>query len=350
MRMKLAAYLLSWILCWGFWGLASAQEYILEPRDVISISFWQQPDLNVQMARIDAEGKINIPLVGRITAAGLTISQLSSRIVERISIYNKSITQATIVINEYGSKKIFITGAVGAPGKYSFEKMPTLWEAILEAGGPQQNAQLGNVQLIRGGAESGKIIEVDLAGAFEKGDMRELPALMPGDNIYVPPTPPTGAGGAAAGGARGGIAAAGGLGNLAATNKLIYVFGHVMAPGVYPIEKNVDVLQAIVLAGGPAYPNRATVSGPIMEPDLARVKIISRGPDAPVVYSVNVEKYTNTATPVPLILKPGDTVYIPAKQSYRRFLLTTSVSEVIRASVAVITSYLLLNQLFGQGK
>jgi polysaccharide export outer membrane protein len=349
MRVKAAAYFLSLI-----WGLAlvspaAAQEYILEPGDVVSISFWQQPDLNVQSIRLDAEGKINIPLAGRINAAGLTISQLSSKIVERISIYNKSITQATVVINEYGSKKIFITGAVGAPGKYSFEKMPTIWEAILEAGGPQESAQLDNVQLIRGGAEAGKITPVDLSAAFENNDMRGLPALTPGDNIYVPSSQNTNAGNA--GGAMGGAQpATGGGSNLFARTKAVYVFGHVVAPGVYQIEKDMDVLQVIVRAGGPAYPNRFNTNGPITEPDLEHVKIITRGPEAPVVYSVNVEKYTHTASPEPLLLRPGDTVYIPGKQSFRRFFLAASATEVIKASVAVVTSYLLLNQLFGQGK
>lgn len=350
MRFKAVAYLIGVILGGGIFSPAPAQEYILEPGDVLAISFWQQPDLNVPSARIDAEGKINIPLAGRLNAAGLTISQLSSKIVERISIYNKSITQATVVVNEYGSKKIFITGAVGTPGKYSFEKMPTIWEAILEAGGPQQTAQLDNVQLIRGGNESGKIIAVDLATAFEKNDMRGLPALMPGDNLYVPSSQASGAG-ATSGGALGGApAAAGGNSNLFASAKTVYVFGHVVAPGVYQIEKDMDVLQVIVRAGGPAYPNRFNTNGPITEPDLEHVRIITRGPEAPVVYSVNVEKYTSTASPVPLLLRPGDTVFVPGKQSFRRFFLTSSATEVIKASVAVITSYLLLNQLFGQGK
>lgn len=343
------------VIFWiGFWSLlgclnpAAAQEYILEPGDVVAISFWQVPDLNVQAARIDTEGKINIPLAGRVNAAGLTISQLSSKVVERISIYNKSITQAAVTVSEYGSKKVFITGAVGAPGKYNFEKMPTIWEAILEAGGPLPTALLNNVQLIRGGKESGKIISVDLSAAFERNDMRDLPALMAGDNIYVLSSQPSGAG--SPGGTFGDAPAASGIGGMFVQSKSVYVFGHVVAPGVYQIDKDVDVLQMIVRAGGPAYPNRFNTNGPITEPDLEHVKIISRGFDAPVVYSVNVEKYTNTAAPVPLLLKPGDTVYIPGKQSFRRFFLISSATEVIQASVAVITSYLLLNQLFGQGK
>jgi polysaccharide export outer membrane protein len=348
MRVKAVSLLFGVILRLGFFSVASAQEYILEPGDVLSISFWQQPDLNVQAVRIDAEGKINIPLAGRVNAAGLTISQLGSKIVERISIYKNSITQATVVVNEYGSKKVFVTGAVGTPGKYNFEKMPTLWEAILEAGGPQPTALLNNVQLIRGGRENGRIIAVDLSAAFETNDMSGLPALMPGDNIYVPSGQPAGTG--AAGGALGGaLSAMGGSGGLFVSTKAVYVFGHVVAPGVYQIEKDMDVLQVIVRAGGPAYPNRFNTNGPITEPDLEHVKIITRGPEAPVVYSVNVEKYTHTASPSPLLLRPGDTVYIPGKQSFRRFLIISSATEVIKASVAVVTSYLLLNQLFGQG-
>jgi len=350
MRVKAVAYFVGWVLGWGIFHPALAQEYILESGDVLSISFWQQPDLNVPSVRIDTEGKINIPLAGRINAAGMTISQLGGKIVERISIYNKSITQATVAVTEYGSKKIFITGAVGAPGKYSFEKMPSIWEAILEAGGPQPTAQLSNVQLIRGGAGSGKIIAVDLSSAFAMNDLRGLPAVMPGDNIYVPSSQPSGAG--TTGGAFGEapIAAGGSGGLFGRSASSVYVFGHVVAPGVYPIEKDMDVLQVIVRAGGPAYPNRFNTSSPIMEPDLEHVKIITRGPEAPVVYSVNVEKYTSTASPAPLLLRPGDTVYIPGKQSFRRFFLTASAVEVIKASVAVVTSYLLLNQLFGQGK
>jgi protein involved in polysaccharide export with SLBB domain len=224
--------------------------------------------------------------------------------------------------------------------------MPNIWEAILEAGGPQQNAQLDRVQLIRGGETGGKITEIDLTAAFERGEMQGLPALMPGDNIYVP----VGQSGGVATAAGGAQSATGGGTNLFSRKQSVYVFGQVVMPGVYQIEKDMDVLQAIVQAGGPAYPNRATTNSPLTEPDLEHVKIITRGPEAPVVYSVNVEKYTNVATPIPLILKPGDTVFVPGKQSYRRFILTSSAVEVIKASVAVVTSYLLLNRLFGQGR
>jgi len=314
----------------------SAQEYVLDKGDLVSVTFWQQPDLNAR-ARIDAEGKIDLPLAGRLVAAGLTVDQLSRRIVERMAIYNSKITQASIAVEEYGSRKIFVTGAVGAPGKFSFEKLPNIWEAILEAGGPLPTAQLDRVQLIRGGEGSGKITEVNLTAAFESGEMKGLPILNPGDNVNVPGAATTTPGGA------GNYAAAG-----ATQKNSIYIFGFVVAPGIYRYEKDMNVLQAIIQAGGPVYQQGAGGSSgrPTPEPDLKNVKIISLGLEAPVVYSVDIENYANRATPLPLTLRPGDTVYIPARENYRRFLLVTTLGEVIKGTIAIVTSYLLLDQLF----
>ncbi len=318
--------------------LAHAQEYRLDKGDLITVNFWQQPDLRTQ-TRIDNEGKIDVPVIGRITAAGMTVDQLRRAIVDKMSVYNSKITQVAIEINEYGSRKYFITGAVGAPGKYTFNKVPTIWEAILEAGGPLPSARLEAVKIIRGGNEKGQILEVDLTAAFTGGDLSNLPKLQPGDNIDVPGIAP-------------GQAGAGALqANLIGQKNSIYVFGYVVTPGIYPLEKNMDVLQAIILAGGPLLQQGGGGGGrrPVREPDLKNVKIITRGPEAPVVYSVNIENYTKQANPIPLALRPGDTIFIPGRDDYRRFILGTTFTEALKGSIAIITSYLLLNKLFGQG-
>lgn len=318
-------------------ALAQAQEYRLDKGDLITVNFWQQPDLKTQ-TRIDNEGKIDLPVIGRIAAAGLSVDQLRRNIVDKISVYNSKITQVAIEINEYGSRKYFITGAVTAPGKYTFNKVPTIWEAILEAGGPLPTARLETVKVIRGGDNKGEILEVDLTAAFAGGDMSDLPKLQPGDNIDVP-------------GVVAGQPGAGGMqAGLINSKNSIYVFGYVAVPGIYPLEKNMDVLQALVLAGGPLLQQGGGGGGrPTREPDLANVKIITRGPDAPVVYSVDIEKYTKQANPIPLVLRPGDTVFIPGRDDYRRFLLGTAFGEALKASIAIVTSYILLNKLFNQG-
>jgi polysaccharide export outer membrane protein len=313
----------------------TAQEYKLDKGDLITVKFWQQPDLNTQVS-IDAEGRIDLPLIGRIPAAGLTADQLGKRIVQKIAVYNNKITQASVTVNDYGSRRIYVTGAVTAPGKYSFEKIPTVWEAILEAGGPQPSAQLSAVQILRGG-EKGQVIEVDLTTAFAGGDMSRLPMLQPGDNVNVP-------GAATPAGIGGGTLGA----STISSKNAVYVFGYVAVPGVYLLEKDMDVLQAVVRAGGPVLPlsSGGSSNRPSREADLRNVKIITRGSDAPVVYSVNIETYTKHAVPVPLTLRPGDTIYIPGRDNYGRFVLGAAVGEVLKASVTVITTYIILNAIF----
>lgn len=336
MLKNLTSVIVTALAVWLGWPAAApAQEYKLDKGDLITVTFWQQPDLNTQ-TRIDAEGKIDLPLIGRMPASGLTVEQLGRRIVEKMANYNSKITQATVAVNEYGSRRVFVTGAVNTPGKYSFEKIPTVWEAILEAGGPRADAQLNAVQILRGGDQS-RIIEVDLTAAFAGGDMSRLPKLEPGDNINVPATP------AGAGGVAGAVA-----GGAVNSKNAIYVFGYVAMPGVYPLEKDMDVLQAVVKAGGPILQlgSGGGSNRPAREADLRKVKIITRGPEAPVVYSVNIETYTKHAVPVPLPLRPGDTIYIPGRDDYGRFVLGSAVGDILRASISAITTYIILNQIF----
>ncbi len=323
---------------------AAAQEYVLEPGDKIAITFWQQPDLNME-TRIDASGKIDVPVAGRITAAGLTISQLSAKIVERINLYNRDITQALVQILEYGSKRIYITGAVALPGIHTFEVMPNVWEAILQAGGPLETAKLDKVTIVRGGEVNGQVIPVDLKAFFDQSDLTKLPELRPGDNIHVPGGTGGAGGGAAGGAAGGGAAVAASSGGLFQRNQLIYIYGQVVVPGRYEIEKDMDILQALILAGGPLFMLRASGAGPTIEPDMSRVKVITHGPEGPLVYEVDLENYSKEATPYPLKIRPGDTIYVPRKESYTKFIISTSLGAAITGTVSILVSFFLLEKI-----
>lgn len=318
---------------------AQAQEYILEPGDVISITFWQAQELSVPQVPIDREGNIEIPIAGRITAAGLTISQLQARIVEKINIYNRNVTQAMVKVIEYGSKRIFITGAVSMPGPYTFENIPNIWEAIMRAGGPLETARLEEVTIVRGHDGHGQTIPVNLAAYFEQGDMSKLPELRPNDNLYVPGM----AGGAGVGGE--GI---GGPPRLFSQRKEVYIYGAVARPGRYELQDNMDVLQAFIIAGATLTNNRQGTDRPTMEADLTKVRVISLTPQGPVSYSVNLEKYATEANPIPLRLRPGDTIYVPAKVNYVRYTLTALITTVVTSTISVLLSVLILDRIRGQ--
>ena len=88
-------------------GPGLTEGYKIGLEDLIRITFWQQPELNTT-ARVTQDGKINLPVIGEVQAGGLTTEELSKTILEKISFYNRSISQATVTVIEYNSQKIFI--------------------------------------------------------------------------------------------------------------------------------------------------------------------------------------------------------------------------------------------------
>ena len=282
-----------WLIPLSFHFLC-AQEYVIGEEDILYIQFWQQPDLNTRV-KVGQDGKIALPIIGSVTATGLTPTQLAKKIVEKISIYNKGITQATVVVTEYGSKKVYLTGQILAPGKYTFETIPNLWQAILEAGGPTESAILSEVTIIRGEGE--KPIFVDLTRFLESGDSSLLPSLKSGDTIYIP-----------------GISVGGG--SIELGGKRVYLYGEVTRPGGYTIEKNLSLLAAIVMAGGPT-----------ANAKLSEVTVVSQGIPYSRVATVNLEEYPS-GVPTPFLLRPGDTIFVPRKSTFWRGFWGTTMDAI----------------------
>lgn len=299
-----------------------AQEYIIGPDDELSITFWQQPNLNT-VVRVTKNGTINLPVIGTIKAAGLTSSALANKIVDKISIFNRRISQASVIVTNYGSKSIYVTGYVNQPGKYSFEVIPNLWKIILEAGGPAETAKLDAVTVIRAGKRGEKKIAVDLAEYVNSGDDSMLPPIYPGDTIHIPGVNPEQAIGAS--GAPGGVI------STAVSEDIIYIYGQVARPGGYQFTQDLTLLEAIVIAGGPTQMAK-----------LNDVRIITKGTPYSTVASVDLEKYSRDGAPIPFLLKPGDTIFIPQQKSssvwtiFQRGIVYDILRLMITASTSII--------------
>ncbi|NOY57872.1 MAG: hypothetical protein GXO75_02930, partial [Calditrichaeota bacterium] len=119
-------------------------EYIIGPGDLLAVNFWQKPEFNVQV-RVSATGKIELPLIGTLQASGFTAAKLRSVIEGRISLLDVKVTQVAVLVKKFGSKSVYVTGAVIKPGKVNFEVIPGVWQIILEAGGPLPAANLDDV-------------------------------------------------------------------------------------------------------------------------------------------------------------------------------------------------------------
>lgn len=295
------------------------REYVIGPEDELEISFWQEQQLN-SVVRVGQDGRIVIPVVGSLTATGLTPTELGRIIVDKISIFNKGITQASVVVTRYGSNKIYVTGEVRTPGKLSFEVIPNLWDAILEAGGPTEEAALNNVTIIRGGFEKDKKVVVDLTQYLDNGEMAKLPPVYKGDTIFIPAMP----------GARANIRSTSPLGQ----QSTVYVFGAVRNPGNYMFSNNMTLFQVLGLAGGITE-----------QADLKEVRIISENEGMPVITLLDLSDNHRIARAKPFRVYPNDTVLIPAQDMRANQGLSQFFFELLTTGVtAAIT--VLLYQLF----
>jgi polysaccharide export outer membrane protein len=265
------------------------ESYRIGSKDILSITFWQQPDLNTTV-RVGENGMITLPVIGEIKAEGFTTRELSESIVEQMSFYHTPISQATVMVTEFHSRDVVVTGEVLTPSTLKYEKIPDLWRIILDAGGPTELADLSKVAIIRESPEGSQIINVDLYDLIKKGDLSKAPEILSGDLINVPAS------------AFGTAIQLGESAKFKGRN-IYYVLGSVAEPGVRSLDAGIDVLDAIAIAGGFTE-----------DADLKNVRVIMKGPRYSNIVKVNLKDYINKGTPPRLVLQPEDTIIVPSKE------------------------------------
>jgi polysaccharide export outer membrane protein len=114
--------------------------------DVIKLTFPGAPELN-QSQKIRTDGKVNLPLVGEVQASGKTIASLQTDLSQ---LYKSQLKSSVVTVTlESSVTQVVISGAVGRPGKLTFERPTTVFQAIMEAGGATEFGSLRNVHLVR---------------------------------------------------------------------------------------------------------------------------------------------------------------------------------------------------------
>jgi polysaccharide export outer membrane protein len=114
--------------------------------DVIKLSFPGAPELS-QSQKIRTDGKVNLPLIGEIDAAGKTVPAFQRDLSDR---YKTELKTSTVTVTlESSVTQVTISGAVARGGKLTFERPTTVFQAIMEAGGVSEFGTLRNVHVIR---------------------------------------------------------------------------------------------------------------------------------------------------------------------------------------------------------
>ena len=157
--------------------------YVIGADDSISVTVWKETQLSGTMT-VRPDGKISLPLVNDIAAAGFTPMQLATEITTRLT---KFVTDPVVSVSVLSvkSKRIFITGEIARPGPLDLTPGMTILQAISTAGGPTAYANKKHMYILRGDSSQQQRIPFDYTKAMKKGDMQGV-LLLPGDTVVVP--------------------------------------------------------------------------------------------------------------------------------------------------------------------
>jgi polysaccharide export outer membrane protein len=201
----------------------SAADYKIGPEDLLEITVFQAKELD-SVVRVSASGHIKLPLIDKIEAAGLTVSELESLICKK---FEKYLTEpvVSVFIKEYRSQQIAVLGSVKNPSVYYVTGQRSLLDLLSMAGG--LNPDAGDICIIQRksvsnqeGSEKIENIVVDLDQLLIKGSIDLNIPLFSGDVIHVPQA------------------------------GLFFVDGAVNGAGSFPLKGKITLTQAISMARG----------------------------------------------------------------------------------------------------
>jgi len=165
-------------------GVATPGDYVIGPDDVLTVVFWREKDMSGDFG-VRPDGKISLPLVNDVQAAGLTPDQLRLRITEAASNFIEDPT-VTVVVKAINSRKVFITGQVNKPGPYPLSGPITVLQLIATAGGVLEYADTKNILIMR--TDNGRPVSYrfNYKDVMKRKNLKQNIELKAGDTIIVP--------------------------------------------------------------------------------------------------------------------------------------------------------------------
>jgi polysaccharide biosynthesis/export protein len=248
-----------------------SHDYIVGAQDVLKVTVFGVAELTRDVT-VDTDGTFDFPLIGRVKAAGLTVRAIETELKARLSkgfLVNPTVT---VDVGAYRSQTVYVLGEVRDPGRKTLAGNASIMSAVAEAG---FTTNAGSYVIIShrpagSGSTEGPVLPTDTGAAQIRVNRKDLEMgramnvrLQDGDTIFVPKA------------------------------ETFFISGFVRSPGSFAIDGDLNVLQALALAGGAtdqAAQNRITIDR-VIDGKLTHVKI------------------TSLTDPV----KPGDTIIVPRR-------------------------------------
>ena len=208
--------------------------YVLRPGDQILIRAFEMDEISERPFRIDGDGFVNLPVLGRLQCGGVTVERFESVLLEALRKYVRQ-PQVTVTVVQFSSEPVFFVGAFKAPGIYPLEGRRTMVEMMSSIGGLQPTAsrrikltrrkEFGQIPLanaITAPDGSASTLEINMASLRENVNPAEDVVLQPFDVISVERA------------------------------EMVYVTGEVARVGAFELQErdSISVIQALTLAGG----------------------------------------------------------------------------------------------------
>ena len=281
------------------------QPYVLGSEDLLEVTVLGYLDLT-RLILVRPDGKISLPLVGTVTAAGLTVERLTQVLTRAYAVYIRN-PQVTIIVKEFRKIRVSVLGRVARPGTYALSPGSGVLEAISIAGGLTEDADLKKAQLLRPGEPP---ITVDLEQLLA-GDLTANVPLRGGETLVVPED----------------------LANL------VNVLGEVVRPGRYRLKGEMRVLDVLLLAGG--LTERASVT-------QARL-VRGSGESQPLFLDSLLLRQDMSRN---IVLRPGDTLIIPEETNNKIYVLgdvNGPGAFVLKGEVTVVQAIAMAGGLVQRG-
>jgi len=164
--------------------LPPRRDYRIGPSDQISVATYNEPDFSIPTLRVDTAGNVNMPLIGRVTAAGKTTEELGAEIAGSLRT-GGYLQQPSVTVNiiESVSQTVTVDGEVIQPGIYSLTGPTTLVDAIAMSRGTTRTARTNEIAIFRviDGTQMAAKFDLD---AIRRGEMPD-PTLQGNDVVVV---------------------------------------------------------------------------------------------------------------------------------------------------------------------
>jgi polysaccharide export outer membrane protein len=158
--------------------------YVIGADDVLSIVFWKDKEMSAD-AQVRPDGRIALPLINEVQAAGLTPEQLREKITEESKKYIED-ASVTVVVREINSRKVFITGEINKPGTYPLTSPTTVMQLIAMGGGLREYADSKKIVIMRTENGKQKRLPFNYKDIIDGKNLQQNVELKPGDTVVVP--------------------------------------------------------------------------------------------------------------------------------------------------------------------